>query len=205
MRDYHYHTCKQSAAKPSATLIMNYQLYSMMNKQELIIKTNMHVWSMLDGQRFSGPHLVSIYTLLEILVGVLKNNNVTFITISIIIPHLPLQPYRKPFTKTVMVFKSFSIFENLRQWSTMMTSSNKNIFRVTGPLCGEFTGHRWRRALMFALICARTNDEVNNRDAGDLRRRRAHCDVIIMDGFLSMPWVKNWFRYSVKKDDHHTT
>ena len=25
----------------------------------------------------------------------------------------------------------------------MMTSSNENIFRVTGPLYGEFTGHRW--------------------------------------------------------------
>ena len=25
----------------------------------------------------------------------------------------------------------------------MMTSANGNIFRVTGPLCGEFTGHRW--------------------------------------------------------------
>ena len=25
----------------------------------------------------------------------------------------------------------------------MMTSSNENIFRVTGPLCGKFTGHRW--------------------------------------------------------------
>ena len=24
-----------------------------------------------------------------------------------------------------------------------MTSSNGNIFRVTGPLCKEFTGHRW--------------------------------------------------------------
>ena len=25
----------------------------------------------------------------------------------------------------------------------MMTSSNENIFRVTGPLWGKFTGHRW--------------------------------------------------------------
>ena len=25
----------------------------------------------------------------------------------------------------------------------MMTSSNENNFRVIGPLCGEFTGHRW--------------------------------------------------------------
>ena len=30
-----------------------------------------------------------------------------------------------------------------QQISTMMTSSNGNILRVTGPLCGEFTGHRW--------------------------------------------------------------
>ena len=27
--------------------------------------------------------------------------------------------------------------------SLMMTSSDGNIFRVTGHLCGEFTGHRW--------------------------------------------------------------
>ena len=25
----------------------------------------------------------------------------------------------------------------------IMTSSNENIFRVTGPLLGEYTGHRW--------------------------------------------------------------
>ena len=25
----------------------------------------------------------------------------------------------------------------------MMTLSNRNIFNVTGPLCGEFTGHLW--------------------------------------------------------------
>ena len=26
---------------------------------------------------------------------------------------------------------------------TMMTSSNENVFRVIGPLCGELSGHRW--------------------------------------------------------------
>ena len=37
-----------------------------------------------------------------------------------------------------------------------MTSSNGNIIRVTGHLCGEFTGHKgqWCGALMFSLICA---------------------------------------------------
>ena len=28
-------------------------------------------------------------------------------------------------------------------FNNMMTSSNGNIFRVTGHLCGEFTGYRW--------------------------------------------------------------
>ena len=147
----------------------------------------------------------------------------------------------------------------------MMTSSNGNIFRVTGPLCGEFTGHpvlkriafqlsncpigffdisflhiplhviihssfsanktqwqllvsqhmhqantwwrhqmetfsaslaicagnspvtgefphkgQWRGALMFSLICTRINGWVNNGEAGDLRRHRAHYDVTVM-------------------------
>ena len=76
----------------------------------------------------------------------------------------------------------------------MMTSSNGSIFRVTDPLCGEFTGHRWihwspmnsphkdqwRRALVFSLICAWINGWVNNREAGDLRRHRVHYDVIVM-------------------------
>ena len=36
---------------------------------------------------------------------------------------------------------------------------------------------QWRGALMFSLICARINGWVNNGEAGDLGRHRAHCDV----------------------------
>ena len=39
---------------------------------------------------------------------------------------------------------------------------------------------QWLGALMFTLICARINGWVNNREAGDLRRYRAHYDVIVM-------------------------
>ena len=39
---------------------------------------------------------------------------------------------------------------------------------------------QWRGALMFSLICAWINRWVNNREAGDLRRHRAHYDVIVM-------------------------
>ena len=59
-------------------------------------------------------------------------------------------------------------------------SSNGNIFCVIGPLCGEFTGYRWGGALMFSLICAWINGWVNNREAGDLRRHRAHHDVSLI-------------------------
>ena len=39
---------------------------------------------------------------------------------------------------------------------------------------------QWREALIYSLICAWINDRVNNREAGDLRRHRAHYDVIVM-------------------------
>ena len=70
----------------------------------------------------------------------------------------------------------------------MMTSSNGSIFRVTGPFCGEFTGHRWiprTKASDAELWCFLwsapwINDSANNREAGDLRCNRAHYDVIVM-------------------------
>ena len=39
---------------------------------------------------------------------------------------------------------------------------------------------RWRRALMFSIICAWKNGSVSNREAGDLRRHRAHYGVTVM-------------------------
>ena len=66
-----------------------------------------------------------------------------------------------------------------------MTSSNGNVFRVTGSLCWEFTGH-WRGALMISLICAWTNGWVNNHEAGDLRRHRADNDFIVMNKVVSL-------------------
>ena len=74
----------------------------------------------------------------------------------------------------------------------MMTSSNGNIFRVTGHLCGEFTGHRWipdTKASDAELWCFLwsapwINGGVNTREAGDLRRHRAHCDVTVMFSIL---------------------
>ena len=62
-------------------------------------------------------------------------------------------------------------------------------FRITGhficagispvPVNSPHIG-QWCGALMFTLICARINGWVNNREAGDLRRIRAHYNVIVM-------------------------
>ena len=56
---------------------------------------------------------------------------------------------------------------------------------------------RWREALMFPFIYDWTNGRVNNRDAGDLRRHRAHYDVYVMVGVIYgcpiFKWVaKTW-------------
>ena len=49
------------------------------------------------------------------------------------------------------------------------------------PVPGEFPHKgQWRGALMFSLICVWMKGWVNTREAGDLRRYRAHCDVTVM-------------------------
>ena len=51
---------------------------------------------------------------------------------------------------------------------------------------------QWHGALMFSLICAWINRWVNNREADDLRRHRAHYDVTVMKTTqrLSMRWAR---------------
>ena len=78
----------------------------------------------------------------------------------------------------------------------IMTSSNGIIFRVTDPLCGEFTGPGefpaqrsvTRSFYVFidtALIYAWINDWLNTCEVGDLRRNRGHYEVNVMShGFV---------------------
>ena len=72
-----------------------------------------------------------------------------------------------------------------RTCSCMMTSSNGNISALLALCAGNSPApHKgqWRGALMFSLIYAWINDWVNNHEVGDLRRRRGHYDVIVMEG-----------------------
>ena len=47
------------------------------------------------------------------------------------------------------------------------------------PVKSPYKG-QWRRALVFSLLCDWINGWVNNGEAGDLRRHRAHYDVTVM-------------------------
>ena len=80
----------------------------------------------------------------------------------------------------------------------MMTSSNGSIFCVTGlcagnsPVTGEFPAKRpVTRNFDVSLICVWINGCVNNHEAGDFRRHRAHYDVIVM---------RHWFATVNLKD-----
>ena len=70
----------------------------------------------------------------------------------------------------------------------MMTSSNGNIFRVTGHLCGEFTGHRWiprtkaSGAEIWCFLDLRPNKRLSKQSWGWwfetlLRPLWRHCNV----------------------------
>ena len=77
----------------------------------------------------------------------------------------------------------------------MITSSNGNIFRVTGPLYGEFTGPCFE----VSSICVRINDWVDNGEAGDLWRYPVQSDVIVIKYWLvtlmTMSWHGNFLYY----------
>ena len=68
----------------------------------------------------------------------------------------------------------------------------RGIYRspVNSPHKGQ-----WRGALMFSVICVWIHGWVNNREAGDFRRYRAHYDVIVMGSalyFVHSTCVKLW-------------
>ena len=78
-----------------------------------------------------------------------------------------------------------STTQQSEQSAYMMTSSNGN---VADPLCGKFIGHWWipltkasdAQLWCFLWSAPWINGWVNNREAGDLIRHRAHYDVIVM-------------------------
>ena len=76
---------------------------------------------------------------------------------------------------------------SLPRWC-IMTSLNGDIFCITDPSHGEFTGDRWLPRIKasdaklwhFLWFAPEQTAKVINRHAGDLRRHRARSDVTVM-------------------------
>ena len=81
--------------------------------------------------------------------------------------------------------QSYKIYwHKISRWRHQMETFSALLTICAGnsPVPGEFPVHKcqWHGALMFSLICVWINSWVINREAGDLRRYRAHYGVIVM-------------------------
>ena len=105
--------------------------------------------------------------------------------------------------KTLTIKRHPSIFQNALSYAQYRVihiyiyiyTSHGNFFRVTGQLCGEFTGPRWiprttaSDVELWRFLWSWINGWVNNREAGYLRRHCAHYDVAVM---IESLWDFTW-------------
>ena len=95
-------------------------------------------------------------------------------------------PHKGPVTRKMFPFDYVIIIgESLREswWRHQMETFSALLAICAGnsPVPGEFPAQRpvtW--SFDFSFICVWTNDWLNDREAGDLRRNRAHYDVMVM-------------------------
>ena len=119
--------------------VMSNGFFKLANKQNLIL---CNVPSLLN-QTFNNVSLVGY-----ILYKTVWNRNVWCDVLGTNRPRLPITLLYVPEYILWCVCSLCNISFNKQQRSSrwirfMMTSSNGSIFRVTGHLCGEFTGSRW--------------------------------------------------------------
>ena len=92
----------------------------------------------------------------------------------------------------------FKLRRKNRSWNGPNVAHNQmETFSAFLTICAGNSPHKgqWRGALMFSLIYAWINGWVNNREAGELRRHRAHYDVTVMrtsDLISSVFWRICW-------------
>ena len=83
--------------------------------------------------------------------------------------------WKDPVSKPIILHDSW--------WRHQMETFSELVAICAGnsPVPGEFPAQKpLTRGIDFSLICVWINGWVNNREAGDLRRYRAHYDVTVM-------------------------
>ena len=129
---------------------------------KLIIHSQTYVvWPLKFGNGWiMSPYLLLTYDYLNML-GLKSIHTVKCAPGNVITLSITINPWWRHQMETFSA--SWPIVLGIRRWP------------VNSPHKGQ-----WRGALMFSLTCAWINGEVNNREAGDLRRHRAHHNVTAM-------------------------
>ena len=110
------------------------------------------------------------------------------------LPRYPNVQYSQALARSSIVVQCFHLHDDVIKWKPFPRywPFVRGIHRspVNSPHKGQ-----WRGALMFYLICVWINGWVNNREAGDLRRYRAHYDVTEMHitFTFSASKIPSWF------------
>ena len=87
-------------------------------------------------------------------------------------PNIGTQPFSNNHNHTLWLHD----YVKLKKFPALLAICARN-----SPVPGEFPAKRqWRGGLLFSLIYTRINGWVNNDEAGNLRRLRAHYDVTVM-------------------------
>ena len=94
-------------------------------------------------------------------------------------------------------------------WSTAVCSWWRHQMEASSALpalcdVDSSANSKWRRTLMFSLICAWINGWANNRNAGHLRRHRAHCNITVKYRF-TLPMFSNLVSFAHSFASHSGT
>ena len=115
-------------------LMVHRQLHS----YKLCCQTGL-TWSTNEKKTAMKKKLLRLYfALVSWGCGPYEREGSSYMTQNVVISRWKLESDCVIFSPWVMLIR----FDESGTWC-MMTSSNGYIFRVTGLLCGEFTGHRW--------------------------------------------------------------
>ena len=113
--------------------------------------------------------------------------NQRWLLVSDVLWHSPQSNFTKVLTIVDFLWVRSGVSHMTVISQRMMTSSNGTFSALlaicsgNSPIPGEFPAQRpVTPSLIFSLICVWVNDWVNNREAGDLRRYRAHYGVTVM-------------------------
>ena len=149
-------------------------------KADLSLLLNSCKYNLCNNDPFPNLFIVTVYEVGFKKKNVLRNTSCQIDGYSIYINQiLRNRTLRRGSTYKHRIYKPFMVHDDVIKWKHFPRNWPfvRGIHR--SPVNSQHKG-QWRTAVMFSLICVWINSWVNNDEPGDLRRYRAHYDVIVM-------------------------